>query len=142
MGVFKGTDTADAVDGKLTAAVDRVQHAFAHVGVWVITYVGTDNAGLIATDLLRTVMVKDTLPPIISLVTSSDTLYPGDRTNTLYEGRSVAQGGTGTVMGVVVDSVSPPVPVSLMAQASVNGYFVCAIASAVAGVALLGFSAK
>jgi hypothetical protein len=123
------TATDDAVDGKLTAAVDRVQHAFAHVGVWVIKYVGTDNAGLTATDLLRTVMVKDTLPPIISLV------HPDDSTDTLYE-------GVGTVNGVVIDSVSPPVPVSLMAQASVNGYFVCAIASAVAGVALLGFSAK
>jgi len=119
------TATDDAVDGKLTAAVDRVQHAFAHVGVWVIKYVGTDNAGLTATDLLRTVMVKDTLPPIISLV------HPNDSTNTLYTGRD-------TVNGVVIDSVSP----SLMAQASVNGYFVCAIASAVAGVALLGFSAK
>merc|ERR1712166_1431779 len=125
MGVFKGTDTADAVDGTLTATVDRVQHAFAHVGGWVIKYVGTDNAGLTATDLLRPVMVKDTLPPIISLV------HPNDSTDTLYE-------GVDTVNGVVIDSVSP----SLMAQASVNGYFVCAIASAVAGVALLGFSAK
>merc|ERR1712195_310031 len=118
------TATDDAVDGKLTADVDRVQHAFAHVGVWVIKYVGTDNAGLTAT-LHRTVMVKDTLPPIISLV------HPNDSTNTLYT-------GVDTVNGVVIDSVSP----SLMAQASVNGYFVCAIASAVAGVALLGFSAK
>lgn len=99
-----------------------------HVGTWVINFVGTDNAQNTA-NLKRTVMVKDTLPPYIKLTSGTSPhaeVFSAPAPVTTSRPFFIA-----------------PIPATLMAESSsVNGYFMCAVASAVAGVALLGFSAK
>merc|ERR1712100_833400 len=87
---------------------------FGTVGMWVITYVGTDKQGHQAFRH-RTVEVVDNKIPVIRLVDPRFAKEKG------YSNRA------SKFMAV---------------STSANGYFLCAIASAVAGVALLSFSSK
>jgi len=128
-------------NGEVSTTDSQKQHHVSHVGVWVIKYVGTDKAGLTGT-LHRTVMVKDTMPPMISLVGATDVAGYEQATSATTTHAGLVSALTGLESKRTNDGDALFVTPSLMAQTSANGYFMCAIASAVAGVALLGFSAK
>jgi hypothetical protein len=104
----------------LKDTTDEVTHM---QGTYHITYSATDAAGNgdACTKPVRTIIVRDTLPPVI----------------TLQDGQIKAKGA---------DESNPAWhynPFSLMAeQTSVNGWMVGAVASFVAGVALVSFSSK
>lgn len=105
----------------------------AEQGKYIITYTVKDKAGNIQCGndpKHRTVVVKDTLPPVISLHYKGKLIHTGD---------SSKRG---------IKNVKNPAGMSkynpfFMAEAtSVNGWMIGAIASAVAGVALLATSTK
>jgi hypothetical protein len=100
----------------------------AEAGVYKIIYDGNDVAGNHAAKIYRTVIVKDTLPPVISLLNPV--------TN------EILASGSNAALGL--NGKSTPVPkYNLMAEtASVNGWFIGAVACAVSGVALLATSMK
>jgi len=141
----------NGVDAAGTAAV----HATTTEGAskYLVTYTCFDANSNVATDY-RTITVKDTLPPVITLHNAAGTMeaqggngvsahhHEGPEHNSLNDvtspfhtklelnpaHTSVAAGGSNT---------------NLMAESSsVNGWLIAAVASAVTGVALLGFSSK
>merc|ERR1712072_1683821 len=79
-----------------------------------------------ADKISRTVIVKDTLPPVISL------LNPVTGT--------ILASGSNTALGL--GDTSTPVPKYMAETTSVNGWFIGAVACAVSGVALLATSMK
>jgi len=148
---------------KLAAKADTLQSIAGEpqqvTGKYVITYHVEDKKGNAAVSTKRTVVVKDTLPPVITLTLKNKLVHQSDG----------SQVGIGHKMRSGVEDAAFPtqfnpagsskteyatkngVPASyknfgnpyLMAESSnVNGWVIGAVASAVAGVALLGFSAK
>jgi hypothetical protein len=122
----QNTDT-----GKVASQLQRGEHTkekSAEAGVYKIIYEGWDVANNEAARIYRTVIVKDTLPPVISLLNPVTD-------ETLASGSNAALGLNGK---------STPIPkYNLMAEtASVNGWFIGAVACAVSGVALLATSMK
>jgi hypothetical protein len=136
---------------------------------YVITYHATDFNGNKAAQTKRTIYVKDTLPPVITLHTPSGNFTKTGLKTTSDNAQYAAAGYTNpathskgdmpeigadnlgkTIDGKKIKSTfdtkhfgNPHSPIKLMAEtSSVNGWLVAAVASAVAGVALLSFSAK
>jgi hypothetical protein len=125
---------------------------------YVITYHATDFNGNKADQAKRTIFVKDTLPPVITLHTpagafkktglnehSNDANYKVSG----YRNPAAYKVGAEPVTQHKAIGVTSSFDTSgfgnthLMAEtSSVNGWLVAAVASAVAGVALLSFSAK
>lgn len=101
--------------------------------MYVITFWGNDRVGNQAVNIMRTVIVKDTLPPVISL------LHPDS-------GAVLAQGNKNVVgldSRTNYDAVTGAAHHAYMAETtSVNGWFIGAVACAVSGVALLATSMK
>lgn len=121
--------------------VGDIRHAVP--GTYEIRYDVSDDANPpnAATSLYRTVHVRDTLPPVIVMSLPGNNQHISDSSATGLNGVANPAGDAAHnpfikpfgAMGAM-DSVS------LMAegaQASVNGWFIAAVASAVAGVALL-----
>jgi hypothetical protein len=115
--------------------------SYGTVGLWVITYVGkdgADNQGFIH----RTVEVVDNAIPVITLYhpQSNAPLTSRSHKSALHaEADKFHQSQKGRSGERPKDKWG----FALMAEStSANGYFLCAIASAVAGVALLSFSSK
>jgi len=150
----KCDDFVTALNGETEAGTAAV-HATTTSGAskYLVTYTCTDVYTNTATEL-RTITVKDTLPPVITLHNAAGTMeaqggngvsahhHEGPEHNSLNDvtspfhtklelnpaHTSVAAGGSNT---------------NLMAESSsVNGWLIAAVASAVTGVALLGFSSK
>jgi len=111
----------------------QVNRGHAEPGVYVITFWGNDRVGNQAVNIMRTVIVKDTLPPVISL------LHPDS-------GAVLAQGNKNVVgldSRTNYDAVTGAAHHAYMAETtSVNGWFIGAVACAVSGVALLATSMK
>jgi hypothetical protein len=103
---------------------------FGTVGMWVITYVGTDKQGHQAFRH-RTVEVVDNKIPVIRLV---DPRFAQEKV-LFSKGPVDGQWAKGK-------GYSNRASKFMAVSTSANGYFLCAIASAVAGVALLSFSSK
>ena len=145
--------TALNLAGEGTAAV----HATTTSGAskYLVTYTCTDAFNNVATEL-RTITVKDTLPPVITLHNAADTVVAqGGNGVSIHSHAGVEHNGLNTAsdlstkleMNPAHNQVTTPLTdgsnTNLMAESSsVNGWLIAAVASAVTGVALLGFSSK
>lgn len=117
----------------------------AEVGVYKIRYQGTDEYNLKSNIITRTVIVKDTLPPVIRLYKAQE---PQTFDHVLFEGKASdpREGMNGEENTPWRKNDNPlhdskPGVIDLMAETtSANGWFIGAIACAVTGMALLGFS--
>jgi len=110
------------------------------VGQYKLTYVATDESGLKNTDcgadaLVRTVNVVDSLKPVIGMK------YKNRKT--VFASTLSGEPDISPITGrknPIYDEVAKK---NLMAEASsTNGFVIGAIASAIAGVALLGYSSR
>jgi hypothetical protein len=114
---------------------DEIAHAEA--GKYVITYHVQDKAGNDECNVVsRTVVVKDTLPPVISLN------FGG---KVIAKSASDALGLDGVANPAGKNGQNPFLDGKLMAEqasASANAWVLAAAASAVTGLALLGFSQR
>jgi len=142
-------------DGECTAVTKNGKASVYHV-----TYSATDAMGNFPVAFVRTITVKDTLPPVITLSHDGTKVHSTKRGT----GTSSSEHGGTTHNGLTADtkfefnpankkegtSFDLPNSVSMtgtnpnfMAESSsVNGWLIAAVASAVTGVALLGFSSK
>jgi len=112
-------------------------------GKYVIAYRVKDCAGNSQKKVIkRTVTVKDTLPPVITLTLKNKLIHTSQGTQrTPKNYQKVYLNPAGLKFNKARKIGNPNI--AMMAEAvSVNGWMVGAIASAVAGVALLGFSQK
>jgi hypothetical protein len=115
----------------------------AEQGKYVIQFHVEDKAGNHANVLKRTVVVKDTLPPVITLHLKGKLVHTGDHSQVglnhdkisgVYKKGSNPQYNT---KGINLNGKE-----YMAESATTNGWLIGAVASAVAGVALLGLSAK
>lgn len=107
---------------------DKIAHA--ETGKYVVSYNVKDKAGNAAVTKKRTVIVADTLPPVIALKLNGKLIHTSgtkNRRNKAYDAK-----------------VNPFLAAGLMEEesTSVNGWVIGAVGAAVAGVALLGMSTK
>jgi len=134
-------NTEDPVIGsKITTIADMVEH----VGTYFITYRVVNSVGLwndgqcrgTSNTYVRTVVIEDTLKPVIQIK---------------YKGNEVARGSgadTSILSGVTrenpayADGVKAGHFMAEESTSSVNGWVIGAVASAVTGLALLGFSQR
>jgi hypothetical protein len=118
----------ERMDAHITQTATHDQITRAEAGKYVIFFHVSDKAGnKEVRTLKRTVVVRDTLPPVITLTLKKKLIHTSDASQT----------GIGGVK-------QPLKKWGLMAETetSVNGWVMGAIASAVAGVALLASSSK
>merc|ERR1711968_215953 len=158
---FDDTDVVSQYDGATTCTNT---HSGAQIGTYYITYRAKNTVGLYndgqncrggAIEYRRTVTVKDTLRPVITLKYNSVKVAQGDvgvgqdhavdTTTDQFDSdtRAYPSDNTYTSQGNFADDSSQHP--SLMAEentSSVNGWVIGAIASAVAGLALLGYSTR
>jgi hypothetical protein len=122
----------------------------AYTGTYYLTFSATDragnqnNCGNENTNgyYVRTVIVQDTLPPVITLKTHQDK-YLNKENVIKHTGNDVYHHDGNKSPAQNPAYLFPFNPFSLMAeQRSVNGWMVGALASFVAGVALISFSSK
>jgi len=113
---------------------NKVKHseiAHAEAGKYIVTYAVKDAAGnKQCKQGRRTVIVSDTLPPVITLK---------------LNGKQIHMSGKKNAANPAFDAkVNPFLASGLMEEqsTSVNGWIIGAVASAVTGVALLGFASK
>merc|ERR1711865_335993 len=129
----------------------------AEQGKYVINFNVEDKFGNSADNVIRTVVVKDTLPPVITLHLNNKLVHTGAHQQmgipaVVANGSPVHAGSMVNPAGYAVGAATgTPLPAAMsgfgnpnfMAESpSTNGWLIGAAASAVAGVALLGFSAR
>merc|ERR1711968_213054 len=153
-----------SADNLVTVSQGTNTHSGAKIGTYYITYRAKNTVGLYndgqncrggAIEYRRTVTVKDTLRPVITLKYNSVKVAQGDvgvgqdhavdTTTDQFDSdtRAYPSDNTYTSQGNFADDSSQHP--SLMAEentSSVNGWVIGAIASAVAGLALLGYSTR
>jgi len=153
-----------SADNLVTVSQGTNTHSGAQIGTYYITYRAKNTVGLYndgqncrggAIEYRRTVTVKDTLRPVITLKYNSVKVAQGDvgvgqdhavdTTTDQFDSdtRAYPSDNTYTSQGNFADDSSQHP--SLMAEentSSVNGWVIGAIASAVAGLALLGYSTR
>jgi len=115
----------------------------AEQGKYVIQFHVEDKAGNHAAVLYRTVVVKDTLPPVITLHLKGKLVHTGDHSQVGINHNKIS--------GIYKKGSNPQFNTKginlkgkeyMAESATTNGWLIGAVASAVAGVALLGLSAK
>jgi len=115
----------------VSSKVDHAKIAHAETGKYIVRYAVADKAGNVQCAVgKRTVIVSDTLPPVIALK---------------LNGKLIHTSGTKNLGNPAFDAkVNPFLAEGLMEEqtSSVNGWVIGAVASAVTGVALLGFASK
>jgi len=109
----------------------------AEPGVYRIVFTGEDRAGNECDPITRTVIVRDTLPPVIALFDASNTStkvfnHPSDGAVGLRGETNYQPGGAAHFK----------FNQEMAETSSVNGWFIGAVACAVSGVALLATSMK
>jgi hypothetical protein len=131
---------------------------------YVITYDAKDYYGNAAASVYRTIFVRDTLPPVITLhpaTGGSLTKKPLKNRSTnpkythfinpatykagskpTFDAKKLGKDIDGSPTHAKYDSSKFGNPNLMAETSSVNGWLIAAVASAVAGVALLSFSAK
>jgi len=148
----------------------------AQIGTYYITYRAKNTVGLYndgancrggAVEYRRTVEVKDTLRPVITLKYTADgstatvaqgdvgngkgfaadhtkdlNLNDADGTNKVYPSESAAYGDQGNFVDTIAGHNAQHTLMAEESTSSVNGWVIGAIASAVAGLALLGYSTR
>jgi hypothetical protein len=116
----------DAGQAKQTLGMKHSDITHAEAGKYVVSYHVQDKAkNKECSSPVRTVIVKDTLPPVIQLKLNTKVIHRGDYTQTGLNG---VKQPTKKWFGFMAES------------SSVNGWAIAAIASAVTGVALLGMA--
>jgi hypothetical protein len=135
-----GATAWDNIDGVITSSVTETGNSVntalkAQPGTYVITYGVTDAHGNIqCEDVKRTVVVSDTLPPVIVMRLSGTLRQVSDYTQTGIGGvHNNAGAGNYATNNLMAESA----PTS-----SVNGWIVGAVASGVTGLALLAYGSK
>lgn len=119
------------------ATVGDIRHAVP--GEYTIKYDVKDNSKNAATTVTRKVVVRDTLPPVIVMS------LPQNGGQHISDSSATGLNGVANPAGLAAHNPFISSAVSLMAEdttTSVNGWFIGAIASAVAGVALLSMSRR
>merc|ERR1711939_665620 len=127
-----GAICTDNIDGNLGAASVAGKFNVEKVGTYKLTYSTKDKSGnKNCKKYVRTVIVQDTLKPVISLHFKNKMIHKSGAGNNGVNGQfNPAHGAAGN-----------PYFMS-ESQTSVNGWVIGAVASAVSGVALLGFSMR
>jgi len=127
-----GAICTDNIDGLLGAASVAGKFNVEKVGTYRLTYSTKDKSGnKNCKKYVRTVIVQDTLKPVISLHFKNKMIHKSGAGNKGTNGQfNPAHGAAGN-----------PYFMS-ESQTSVNGWVIGAVASAVSGVALLGFSMR
>ena len=108
-----GATCTDGVDGVITPTLSSSVDAN-HVGTYMVTYSCTDAAGNAATEVSRTVIVKDTTPPVITL--------EGDNSVTITVGATYTDDGATCTDGV--DGSITPTPSGTVVTSTVGSYSV------------------
>ncbi|MDB4735910.1 DUF5011 domain-containing protein, partial [Akkermansiaceae bacterium] len=65
-----GATASDSLDGAIVVVVDNTVHTQIP-GSYLVSFTATDAAGNAAAEVTRTVIVEDTLPPVITLTGSA-----------------------------------------------------------------------
>merc|ERR1711988_251539 len=127
-----GAVCTDNIDGNLGAATATGSFNVEKVGTYKLTYSTQDKSGnKQCKNYVRTVVVQDTLKPVISLHFANKMIHKSGAGNS----------GTNGQANPAHAAAGNPYFMS-ESQTSVNGWIVGAVASAVTGVALLGFSMR
>ncbi|MDA8958854.1 DUF5011 domain-containing protein [Akkermansiaceae bacterium] len=107
-----GAIASDAVDGAITVVVDNKVNTQVP-GSYVVSFTATDAAGNAAVEVTRTVIVEDTLPPVITLIGSASvTIEAGaDYTD---RGATASDTLDGAIPVVVDNKVNTQVPGSYL----------------------------
>merc|ERR1711937_903065 len=127
-----GAVCTDNIDGNLGAAKVAGSFNVEKVGTYKLTYSTQDKSGnKQCKNYVRTVVVQDTLKPVISLHFANKMIHKSGAGNS----------GTNGQANPAHAAAGNPYFMS-ESQTSVNGWIVGAVASAVTGVALLGFSMR
>lgn len=127
-------DTASAGD----SAKPAVQEGGAEVGEYDIVFKCKDRSGnkdqqwAAGTPVTRKVTVKDTLPPVITLHLRQKMIAQGAGNQKGINGRTNPAGQKGKNPNLMAEETT----------SSVNGWIVGALASAISGLALLGYSLR
>jgi len=137
------SNNAQGDNGAVTRSTKHGQITRSESGKYVIFFHVADKAkNAECKTKKRTVIVKDTLPPVITLHLQKKLIHQSN-------GKQKGLGGQSNPAGTKTNPFirdwknGALVKNSFMAESSpVNGWVIGAVASAVAGVALLGFSAK
>jgi len=115
--------------------------ANAEQGKYVIQFHVEDKAGNHAAILYRTVVVKDTLPPVITLHLKGKLVHTGDHSQVGINHNKIS-GIKGNNPQFNTKGIDLNGKEYMAESATTNGWLIGAVASAVAGVALLGLSTK
>jgi hypothetical protein len=107
-----GAMATDTVDGTIAVVVDNKVNTQVP-GSYLVSFTATDAAGNAAAEVVRTVIVEDTLPPVITLI--------GSASVTIEAGAEYADAGAmatdtvdGTIAVVVDNTVNTQVPGSYL----------------------------
>merc|ERR1711898_55937 len=130
--------------------VSRISNA--EVGKYVITYTVADKAGNTNTEIRngikkdcnikRTVVVKDTMPPVITLHLKGSLIHESASDQTGIGGESNPAGKKrGSIKGYPHRG-NPYLMAEEQSSTATNGWIIGAAASAVTGLALLGYSQR
>merc|ERR1719424_1322680 len=127
-----GAICTDNIDGNLGAAKVAGTFNVEKVGTYKLTYSTKDKSGnKNCKAQIRTIKVQDTLKPVISLHFNKKMIHKSGAGNRGTNGQFNPAHGAAANPYFMAESAT-----------SVNGWVIGAIASAVTGVALLGFSAR
>lgn len=136
-------DNASSQDANDKWVRNHLRNNKAEVGKYLIQFHVTDNAGNHeCTTRVRTVVVQDTLAPVISLHLAGHGLIHASNAN------DVGLNGQANPAGVPRDTSvgphygNPNLMAEEAASTATNGWIVGAAASAVTGLALLGYSQR
>ncbi|MDB4417775.1 DUF5011 domain-containing protein [Akkermansiaceae bacterium] len=107
-----GATATDAVDGAIAVLVDNKVNTQVP-GSYLVSFMATDAAGNAAVEVTRTVIVQDTLPPVIALIGSvSVTIEAGSEY--LDPGATATDSLDGAIAVVVDNTVNTQVPGSYL----------------------------
>jgi len=112
----------------------------AEIGKYVITYSATDSHGNVACDKpTRTVVVVDTLKPVITLSVNGQVIHRGDADDL---GVGDVQNPAGQPQSIDNPDGNPYMAERSIVESNIQGWNVAAVACAVTGVALLGYALR
>jgi hypothetical protein len=137
-------DKIKGINHGITRSTGHSKIMRAEAGKYVIDFHVQDKAGNKECKTpSRTVIVKDTLPPVISLHLKGHLIH---KSGSEKKGLGGEENPAGTHRNPYLvkryDETHSSVKNDFMAETSVNGWMIAAIASAVTGVALLSFAQK
>ncbi|MDB4770089.1 DUF5011 domain-containing protein [Akkermansiaceae bacterium] len=107
-----GATASDIVDGAIPVVVDNKVNAQVP-GSYLVSFTATDAAGNVAVEVTRTVIVEDTLPPVITLTGSASVIIEAG-SDYIDAGATATDTLDGTILAVVDNTVNTQVPGSYL----------------------------